>query len=167
MNDRFNEEVLSPINAEITKQFQRTVRQLVQLYCSSLTAVVRAIEAKYGEEGKEAARQGFLAELNKKAQEAEKEGGKGDVQAFCTDLEKMCMDTHEWERLVDEKDKVAYHFTKCMWAEEFLKLGAADIGIWLCDTDEPAAKGAKLKFERTKTIVEGDDLCDHIFYVDS
>ncbi|MDY7010510.1 MAG: L-2-amino-thiazoline-4-carboxylic acid hydrolase [Planctomycetota bacterium] len=165
MNTMFHEEILSPINAEISRQFDRTVSQLVRSYCSSLVAVVRAIEAEYGEKGKEVARQGYLSELKERAREAERKGGKGDVQAFCAELEKTCMNTHEWQRVIDEQNKVAYHFTRCMWAEEFRRLGAPDIGKWLCDTDEPAAKAANLKFERTRTIVEGDEICDHIFYV--
>ncbi|MCK4626889.1 MAG: L-2-amino-thiazoline-4-carboxylic acid hydrolase [Phycisphaerae bacterium] len=166
MNDKFREKVLSPINGEIAGQFEKAVSGLVRLYCSSLTSVVRAIEARYGDEGKEVARQGFLAELNRKAREAEAEGGKGDVQAFCAGLEETCMYTHDWDRLIDDDDKVAYQFTRCMWAEEFRKLGAPDIGKWLCDTDEPAAKAAKLKFKRTRTIIDGDEICDHIFYVE-
>ena len=166
MNERFVKEILSPINAEIVRNFSKAAEKFVQMYCRALVAVVRAIEAKYGTEGKEIARQGFLAELTSRAEQAEAEEGKGDVQTFCENLEKACMFTHEWERVIDEKDKVAYHFTKCMWAEEFLKLGAPDIGKWLCDTDPLAAKAEKLKFQRTKTIIDGDELCDHVFYVE-
>ena len=98
----------------------------LESYSRDLVRVVRAIEAKYGKEGKKVAREGFLSDLKKRASEAR--NGKGDAQAFCADLEKKCADTHEWERVIDEQNRVAYRFTRCAYAEAFRRLGAADIG---------------------------------------
>jgi hypothetical protein len=38
----------------------------------------------------------------------------------------------------------------------------------ICAGDEPAIKShnRKLAFKRTKVLMEGDDLCDHVFYVE-
>ena len=57
----------------------------------------------------------------------------------------------------------------CLWADVFKELNATDIGkIMLCDTDFPSTKSLhpKLRLERTKTIMQGDDYCDFVYHWD-
>ncbi len=59
--------------------------------------------------------------------------------------------------------------TECLWAKTFRELGAAEFGkIMLCDPDFPFAStmNPKLKLERTKTLMEGYDCCDHRYIWD-
>jgi hypothetical protein len=53
-----------------------------------------------------------------------------------------------------------------MWAEIFHELGEPELGLILCASDEPAVKSynPELAFTRTKTLMDSDELCDHIFY---
>ncbi|NIM06238.1 MAG: hypothetical protein GTN65_11635 [Armatimonadetes bacterium] len=89
------------------------------------------------------------------------------LRAFCAALEAGCAGSHEWLKLEDADRRQAYRFTRCMWAEIFTELDARDIGFWLCEGDDPIASAfnAAIGFQRNKTLMEGDDCCDHIFYL--
>ena len=145
-------------------EYEEKVRGLINSYASSLVAVVRAVERQYGKEGKELARQAFM-----EIREGRRTPGDPsvDLHEFCDGLDRGCRVTHQWVRVADEPNRVKYNFTKCMWAEAFSSLNATDIGHWFCDTDEPAIKAynPRLGFRRTKTLMDGDGLCDHEFYV--
>jgi len=54
-----------------------------------------------------------------------------------------------------------------MWADVFRELGAQDIGFWICEGDGPAvsAFNPAIGFHRTKTLMMGDDYCDHSYYL--
>ena len=68
----------------------------------------------------------------------------------------------------DSPDDQAIRTTRhCLWADIFNEFGAADIGkIMLCDTDHLTAEvfHPKIRLERTKTIMEGDDCCDFVYH---
>ncbi len=91
-----------------------------------------------------------------------------DLRAFCTTMERGCTGSHRWERTVDEPHKIGYRFTYCLWAEIFRKLKAEDLGMVLCEADEPAAKAFNpaIRFRRTKLLMKGDECCDHLFFVE-
>lgn len=89
------------------------------------------------------------------------------LPAFCAALEAGCTGTHEWLKLEDTDKRQVYRFTRCMWAEIFNELGAPGIGYWLCEGDAPisSAFNPVIGFQRSKTLMEGDDCCDHVFYM--
>lgn len=56
-----------------------------------------------------------------------------------------------------------FNVTRCPYFERYHELGLKDLGVALsCCRDEPFARGfnAKLRLERSKTLMEGADLCD-------
>jgi hypothetical protein len=55
-----------------------------------------------------------------------------------------------------------------VWAEIYRELGEPELGFALCASDEPAVRSynPKLAFRRTKLLMNGDEVCDHEFYVD-
>ncbi|MHA2152829.1 MAG: L-2-amino-thiazoline-4-carboxylic acid hydrolase [Candidatus Thorarchaeota archaeon] len=58
-------------------------------------------------------------------------------------------------------------YTECLFAKTFRDLGAADLGkILVCDPDFTFAQtlSPHLYLERTKTLMEGHDCCDHRYY---
>ncbi len=69
-----------------------------------------------------------------------------------------------WE-VVEESDKVyEMKVTECLWAKTFREKNAADIGCaTICYSDFADAKAyhSKIKLVRTKTIMQGDDCCNH------
>ena len=69
--------------------------------------------------------------------------------------------------IVENKDNVLEaRITECLWAKTFREAGAEDIGYaWLCYGDFAGAEGfnPKLKLSRTKTLMLGDECCNHRF----
>jgi len=63
---------------------------------------------------------------------------------------------------------VQIHCTACPWARLYRNLGGADWGYRLyCAADEALTAGfnAQIGFQRTKTLMEGHDCCDHFYYM--
>jgi hypothetical protein len=57
-------------------------------------------------------------------------------------------------------------YTECLWAKIFNELNATDIGkAAICEKDFAMAKAISphLRLERTKTLMEGHDCCNHRF----
>ncbi|MHA2003044.1 MAG: L-2-amino-thiazoline-4-carboxylic acid hydrolase [Candidatus Thorarchaeota archaeon] len=69
-----------------------------------------------------------------------------------------------------ESDKeMQCKYTECLFAETFRELSAEDLGkIIGCDGDHPFIKtmNPNLRLERTKTLMEGHDQCNHKFVWD-
>lgn len=60
--------------------------------------------------------------------------------------------------------------TRCLWARTFREAGAADIGYaTLCHTDffSGPAFNPKIRMTRTKTLMQGDDHCNHRWVVET
>ena len=77
-----------------------------------------------------------------------------------------------WEMDVLEKTATTYFFnvTRCPYYEKYRELGLEKFGVgFSCCRDEPFARGfnPRLRLERTKTIMEGADLCDFRYCLES
>lgn len=72
-----------------------------------------------------------------------------------------------WEFTKEKNEKkISYRVTKCPKVEMAKKLGAEKLMFLIaCETDCFSAKGfnEKIKFSRTKTLMEGYDCCDHTY----
>jgi hypothetical protein len=63
---------------------------------------------------------------------------------------------------------VQFCVTRCPQAELAARLNAADWLYALVCASDPytAASFDGIRFERTKTLMQGDDCCDHAYFVD-
>jgi hypothetical protein len=69
----------------------------------------------------------------------------------------------------DTPNKLTLHVTECLWAKVFKEMKAADLGYVLhCQPDFAYAEACNpnIRLKRTKTLMQGDDCCDHTFYWD-
>ena len=67
----------------------------------------------------------------------------------------------------ETENKLKIHVTECLYAKVYKEMGATDLGYVLyCQPDFAYAKAChpKLKLRRTKTLMQGDSCCDHLFY---
>jgi hypothetical protein len=169
MTGKLAERVMTLSTRELQAFIERRIRRDAETRARMLVAMTEALEERLGaEEGFEAARQVHqrLTEERRLAPPAADEDR--GVQAFCTALETGCTGTHEWERVEDAPDRVAYRFTQCAWAELFRELSRPDIGHWFCDGDAPAARAfnPRIGFHRTRVLMDGDPCCDHVFFLE-
>ena len=135
---------------------------------ASLVSVelLRAMEERFGPEAREVARDmvsGQRPAPRRKVGRLEE-----DLREFTANLEKNCVGSHRWERVIDEPDRVGYFFTKCLWSEIYNELGEPELVLYFCAGDEPEVRSynPKLGFKRTKVKMTGDEVCDHVFYVE-
>jgi hypothetical protein len=128
--------------------------------------LLRAMEDHFGPEARDVVR--AMARTRTAEPRSEARDPREDLRAFCAQLERACVGSHQWERVVDEPDRIGYRFTRCMWAEVFRELGEPELGLVICASDEPAVKAynPELGFRRTKILMSGDQICDHIFLVE-
>lgn len=135
---------------------------------SNLVLAVRAVEAVYGKASVQIIFRAFAEEGTETGKERAKATGDNSLRSFCRAIEQICTGSHEWAKLEDSDTRQAYRFTRCMWAEAFRELEAEDIGFGvLCQADALMASSFNpmIGFSRTKTLMMGDDCCDHIYHL--
>jgi hypothetical protein len=90
-----------------------------------------------------------------------------DLKALCTMIDHFDVGSHQWQRVVDTSSKVGYRYTRCLFAEILRELGEPALGMVFCAGDEPWVRSfnPRLGLCRTQTLMEGHEVCDHIFYV--
>ena len=127
--------------------------------------LLHAMEIRFGPEAREVIRE-MINDSNTTPRSDAGEPEE-DLQQFCESLDKGCAGSHLWNRIVDEPDRIEYRFTRCMWAEIYRELGEPELGFVICAGDEPAVRSynAKLTLKRTRVLMSGDEICDHVFYV--
>jgi hypothetical protein len=74
------------------------------------------------------------------------------------------------------ENKIQMHCTYCPWVEVAKATGSTEIGYQLiCHSDYAIVEGFNqaarqnekpIKFARTRTLMQGDDCCDHCYYYD-
>jgi len=70
----------------------------------------------------------------------------------------------------DTESELGLHVTECLYAEVFKELEAEDIGyLIVCNPDHAYARACNpcVKLRRNKTLMQGDDYCDHLWYWDN
>lgn len=160
-----SELLTEPVSAETEAQVQGLVQRKMAAAVALYVGAARALEAAGGAEAVEALRQD---QVRRSVEGAAQRGRQGDnsLRAYCAGLEHGCRGSHEWVKTEDSDTRQSYRFTRCMWAEAFRALGAADIGKWICESDGPAAAAFNpaIRLQVTKTLMAGDDSCEAVFY---
>lgn len=156
------------IDSEVEDVILEKIKSKMFSGAAMFVNAVRTIEEEFGAEGKEKIHKRMLVRALELGKELSYNLDDNSLINFCKVMEKSCAGTHEWEKIEENENKQAYRFTRCMWAEVFRSLNAADIGIWICEGDGPAAMAFNpdIKFKRTKTLMEGHEFCDHVFYIE-
>jgi len=66
----------------------------------------------------------------------------------------------------DTPTKLSFKFTECLWAKTFKEMNATTIGYTICCHPDFAMAKAfhpKVKLERTKTLMQGDNFCNSTY----
>ena len=166
MAGSLNEILPEPISSENERILLDLLKRKMKSAAGLAVRLLQAMEERFGPE----ARQVVFDMTSGRKPEPRPDAGdpREDLRAFCAALDRGCAGSHQWERVIDEEDRIGYRYTRCMWAEIFRELGEPDLGYFFCAGDEPAVKSynPRLGFRRTRVLMRGDDLCDHLFYVE-
>ena len=135
--------------------------------CADLAVeLLSAMEKRFGPEVRKVVKE--MAKNQEFPSNEDLKGPEEDLKEFCNTIDEVAIGSHMWEKVISEPDRVGYNFTRCMYAEIFGELGEPDLGWVICARDEPWAKSynPKIQFKRTETLMEGNKVCNHIFYVE-
>lgn len=64
------------------------------------------------------------------------------------------------------ENSIAFNVTECLWAKTFKDMNEEELGYFICCRPDFAMAEAchqKLRLQRTKTLMQGDDCCNHIW----
>jgi len=167
MEGRLNDILPETISDESESIILDLIRRKMAGGARLAVQLLHAMEEKFGAEARK-----VMKEMIFSRQPNPNPTGKGnpeqDLRDFCNNLEKGCTGSHRWQRVIDEPDRIGYNFTRCMWAEVYRELGEPELGFYYCAGDEPGVKShnPQLGFLRTKVLMNGDDACDHVFFVE-
>ena len=165
MSGSLNDILPEPVGVETLAIIDALLKQKLTTACSISVELLHVMEEHFGPEVRDV----FKSYVENRIFPPRSHSGTpiDDLHKFCDDLDKGCIGTHKWERVVDEPDRIGYRYTHCMWAEIFFDLGEPDLGFLLCAGDKPAvtAFNPELDFSRTKVLMCGDDHCDHTFFI--
>jgi len=167
MPGSLNDILPEPVSEESEKIILELLKRKMAACAGIAVELLRAMEVRFGSEVREVLRD--MAEN----QEFEPRSGAGepraDLKGFCDMVEQMAVGSHQWQRVIDEPGQIGYNYSRCMYAEIFRELGEPELGWVICARDAPWIKSynPKLGFKRTKTLMEGDDICDHTIFVES
>jgi hypothetical protein len=165
MPGSLNDILPEPISLENEAVILELLRRKMSVSLDLAVELLRAMEQRFGAEVREVMRE--MARKQEFETRSETEDPETDLQSFCAMIDRVAVGSHQWERVVNEPDRIGYCFTRCMYAEILRELEEPELGLVICARDGPWVKSFNpgLTFHRTKTLMEGNDACDHVFYV--
>jgi hypothetical protein len=166
MNGNLNDALPEPVSDENARYIDALIQRKVTIAAGIAVRLLHAMEAHFGSEAREVL--GGMVENIEMEPRPQPGDPQIDLKTFCDQLDAACIGSHKWERIAESPDRVEYNYSGCLWAEVFRELGEPDLGFLLCAGDEPAVKAFNpaLGFKRTKVLMHGDEVCDHVFFVE-
>jgi len=134
----------------------------------------RGIEKDMGSEKFVAMLKRVIDEVaGRESAESAKKLGKNDLAAFSRDLKQP---SRFWQNVLtfqiveDTPRAFEVKVTECLWAKTYREANAADLGYLLsCYGDYASAKGfnPKMRMIRTKTLMQGNEYCNHRWVIEA
>jgi hypothetical protein len=141
---------------------------------SSPIPIWRSLEGEIGREKlHEMMKRAMDATVRRQMGEFAKKAGKNDLAAFTQDFHKPDSIYNKlltFQIIEDTPRAFEAKVTECLWAKTYRDLNAADLGYILsCYGDYAAAEGfnPKMRMIRTKTLMQGDDCCNHRYVLEA
>ena len=161
-----NDILPEPISPENEAVLLELLKRKMAVSLDLAVELLRAMEQRFGAEAREVINE--MARKQEFETRKEMEEPEADLRNFCAMIDRVAAGSHRFKRVVDEPDKIGYCFTRCMYAEILRELEEPELGLVICARDGPWVKSFNpgLGFHRTKTLMEGNEACDHVFYVE-
>lgn len=132
--------------------------------------VAKAVIDKYGEEAREAIKEGVRALGEERGKDIARRaaivGETNEIENYLTNYDMGRSELFEYETLNNEK-KIEQNFTKCVFADQWQKDGMEEYGVLYCEMIDPAiAKGfnPNLEVVHDKHFFK-DGVCHFCFYM--
>ena len=162
---------------ELTPEQEKQVQERLQgqekeiserasdIFCTEISWLLRIMKEHFGEE----AYQVLVKEKDKRTRQqwskTAEETGDNSIEA----LIKHLFESWRGGEYTMEKTDSGFQMrcTKCPGYEKAKRLGITEqMFYWMCSGDPFIAEGfnPNIGFKRTKTLMQGDDCCDHFYY---
>ncbi|UCC73181.1 MAG: L-2-amino-thiazoline-4-carboxylic acid hydrolase [Gemmatimonadota bacterium] len=129
---------------------------------------MKGLQAQIGEDE-------FIEMLKQASMEAGRQGGENQARSVAandlatfvtplTDPDRFWQHALTWEIVENTDTTFGVEISECLWARTFREAEAADIGYaGICHGDFAWASGfnPQMRMERTKTLMQGHDCCNH------
>ncbi len=148
-------------------ELKLSVRQRVGLQYGNLIEFIKTLQSKMPEEELIGLLNTYSAEAGRRAgeQQASNAPDTGFQQFVATFRPPRYANSLTHEVVQDSEKVFELRVTECIWAETFRNAGlGGEVGhAALCNMDYywPPAFNPSFKMERTKTLMQGDDHCNH------
>lgn len=157
-------------NHKFHDNLMMTYSQYFRTQFSRVISIIRALEAKFGSDE---VRDVLIDWAERFACDSVRSTF-DDFSSF-KQYWKSTLESENWEKILtcsfpEESDaRLECNYSECLWAETMKDMNSEDIGyILFCHGDFAMTKAMSpnLRLERTKTLMQGDNFCDHIYYWD-
>jgi predicted ArsR family transcriptional regulator len=154
---------------QMSKSVEEVEKRLIGMFASIYSRAIEAMCARYGPEAFEIARQAFMDTIVETSEENFANMQERDLHSYVAWLTSDGTEEgHEYETVESTEDSIRLKYVNCPWATCFRAIGHPEIGKFFCDADAPIASAFNedIKFERTQTLMDGDDFCNHHFFIE-
>lgn len=172
MPGSLNDVLPDPISAANEEMITEIMKRKIRSGATLAVRLLHAAEKRFGPDARmlitDLIKEGYAGGLARAPQSRNSDPRK-DLEELCAKLDKACVGTTRWERVINDPDRIGYHYTRCIFAEVLRELGEPDLGFVFCAGDEEMVKSwdPRLGLKRTQVIMLGDPVCDHTFYVEN
>ncbi|MFW9802434.1 MAG: L-2-amino-thiazoline-4-carboxylic acid hydrolase [Candidatus Thorarchaeota archaeon] len=157
-------------NHKFNDKLVMTYAQYFKAMTSRAVSIIRAFESAFGREDVHR----VLKDWSENAARKMAPDSIADFQKF-KNYWKTTLESENWSKILtcefleESNKKLACKYYECLWAETMKDMNTEDIGyILFCHPDFEMVKAIhpNLRLERSRTLMEGDEFCDHTFYWD-
>jgi len=165
MAGRLNDILPEPLSEANEAAIMDLLKRKMSVCLGLAVQVLRAMESRFGPEVRQVALE--LAERQSFPLRESAGDPRVDLRDFCVMLEHAAAGSCQWDKVLDESDRVSYRFTRCLFAELLREMGEPELGRVICARDEPWVQSYHpvLGLERRQTLMQGDPVCDTTFVV--
>jgi hypothetical protein len=152
----------SPGDAPFTEEYKRWQRSSIE----NIVVMLRSIRNLHGESVIKVASAAYASLVRQRWKEIAKERNKLDIGELFGLLWEDSKRLISYEVINRSSSLLTLKVNSCFWADEFNRMKAADIGYELCcmaDFYIVEAFNPEIIYKRAKTLMKGDDCCDHSY----
>ena len=153
MSHKFDDSLMMPYRQYFRTMFSRTI------------SMIRAFERAFGKENVDQ----VLTEWSELSGRSMAPKGIEDFDAF-KDYWKTTLASENWNKILtcsfpeETSDRLLCEYSECLYASTMKDLNAEDLGYIICchpDFIMAEVTNPNLRLKRTKTLMQGDNCCDH------
>ena len=151
------------------KSVAQVETRLVGMFAAIYASAIEAMCARYGPEALDVARQAFMDTMVGVSKDTLAHLENRDLHTYVDWLTTDGTEEgHRYETVEHTENSIRLKYLDCPWAAAFRAVGHPEIGRFFCDADAPIASAFNpdIQFDRTKTLMDGDDHCNHHFFTE-